>query len=76
MLLMSERAWWMWGTGHRLGDLRRLVRNYTMNAEDVYPSGDYHKGAFYGSDVVFLLDFDEGNNTLFDPDACSPISVQ
>jgi hypothetical protein len=76
MLLMEERAWWMWGTGHRLGDLRRLVRNYTMNAEDVYPSGDYHKGAFYGTDVVFLLDFDEGNNTLFDPNSCSPISVQ
>ena len=76
MLLMEERAWWLWGTGHRLGDMRRMVRNYTMTAGDIYPNGDYHKGGVYGSDVVFLLDFDEGNNTLFDPESCSPVSVQ
>lgn len=74
-MVMDERAWWMWGTGHRLGDLRRMVREYGMDAEDVYPSGAYHKGATYGTDVVFLLDFDEGNNSLFDPNSCSPISV-
>lgn len=74
-LVMEERAWWLWGTGHRLGDLRRMVRNYSMNAEDVYPSGDYHKGAFYGADVTFLLDFDEGNNTLFDTELCNALSV-
>ncbi|HWZ29290.1 MAG TPA: hypothetical protein VNX15_12045, partial [Gemmatimonadales bacterium] len=27
-LLFRERAFWMFGTGHRLGDLRRLVRQY------------------------------------------------
>ena len=27
-LLFSERAFWMFATGHRLGDMRRLIRQY------------------------------------------------
>ena len=29
-----------WLTGHRLGDMRRLVRNYQRNTEKVFPTGD------------------------------------
>jgi len=38
-LLYSERAFWLYMTGRRLGDLRRLVRNYGRNPETVFPSG-------------------------------------
>jgi len=30
--LFTERAYWGWLTGKRLGDMRRLVRNYTRDA--------------------------------------------
>ena len=69
-LLFRERAFWLWGTGQRLGDLRRLINQYTRLADDVFPSGIYHKGGTYGTDVVFPVDFDEVNNTLFDISLC------
>ena len=37
-LLYKERAYWMWLTGHRLGDLRRLVRVYKRDSEAVFPT--------------------------------------
>jgi hypothetical protein len=40
-LLFQERAFWMYLTGHRLGDLRRLVRQYGRGAETVFPTGNY-----------------------------------
>ncbi|HEU0079632.1 MAG TPA: RagB/SusD family nutrient uptake outer membrane protein, partial [Longimicrobiaceae bacterium] len=38
-LLFRERAFWLWLTGHRLGDLRRLIRQYGMTANQVFPVG-------------------------------------
>ena len=46
-LLFRERAFWLFGTGHRLGDLRRLIAHYGREAEDVFPSGEYHLGGVY-----------------------------
>ncbi len=69
-MLFQERAFWLWGTGHRLGDLRRLINQYSRREASVYPSGAYHKGGSHGSDVVFPVDFDEINNTLYDPSSC------
>lgn len=40
-LVYHERAFWLFLTGHRLGDLRRLMRNYGRKAEDIYPTGSY-----------------------------------
>src|SRR4030095_10592354 len=39
-LLFRERAFWMWGTAHRLGDMRRLVRQYSRTQNTVLPSGE------------------------------------
>jgi hypothetical protein len=64
-LLFRERAFWMWGTAHRLGDLRRLVRQYGRAQNTVFPSGAYHKGGSYGSDVNFPVSSDERNNPKF-----------
>lgn len=38
-VMFRERAFWMFGTGHRAGDMRRLVRQYQRRATDVYPTG-------------------------------------
>jgi hypothetical protein len=64
-LMFYERAFWMFSTGHRLGDLRRLVRQYGRNAEDVFPTGAFHKGDNYGPDVNLVIPFDERNNQSY-----------
>lgn len=69
-LLFRERAFWLYGTGHRLGDLRRLVRDYGLNQAVVYPSGAYVQGGSHGTDVVLPLDFDESNNPNWSVDMC------
>jgi len=40
-LLFRERAYWLHLTGHRLGDLRRLVRQYDRDPDTVFPIGSY-----------------------------------
>jgi hypothetical protein len=52
-LLFSERGFWLFLTGTRQGDLRRLIRQYSRQSIHVYPSGAY-PGAFnaYGNDVT------------------------
>ncbi|HEV8355163.1 MAG TPA: hypothetical protein VGQ17_00170 [Gemmatimonadales bacterium] len=64
-LLFRERAFWMFSTGHRLGDLRRLIRQYGRNPETVFPTGPWFKGNVYGSDVNFPVPFSENNNPNF-----------
>jgi hypothetical protein len=62
-LLFRERAFWMFGTGHRLGDLRRLVRQYGRVANSVYPTGDYlHANTVFGTNTELPVPFDEQNN--------------
>jgi hypothetical protein len=58
-MIMAERAYWMFITAHRLGDMRRLVRDYGRSQADVFPSGPYFKGGTYGDDVNLPLEFDE-----------------
>jgi starch-binding outer membrane protein, SusD/RagB family len=48
-LVYRERAFWLFGTGSRLGDLRRLVRVYGRSVDDVFPSGTYWLGGAYGT---------------------------
>jgi len=64
-LTFRERAFWLYLTGHRLGDLRRLIRQYGRGAETVFPTGPWHKGGVYGTDVALLDSFQETNNSLF-----------
>ncbi len=42
-LMFRERAFWMFATGHRVGDFRRLSRQYGRDPETVWPTGPYHK---------------------------------
>ena len=70
-LLFTERGYNMWLTSHRLGDFRRLIRQYGRPANTVFPSGVYptlgpQKGAGrYLDDVNFPIPFDESNNPEF-----------
>jgi hypothetical protein len=69
-LLFQERALWLYNTGHRLGDLRRLVRNYGLPSTSVFPTGPHFRGSNYGNDVSFPPPFQENNNPSYDPAAC------
>jgi starch-binding outer membrane protein, SusD/RagB family len=60
--LYRERAYWRFGRGTRLGDLRRLVREYGRSATAVFPSGAWHKSGSYGPDVNFPIPQAEENN--------------
>jgi hypothetical protein len=68
-LLFRERAFWLFGRGHRLGDLRRLIRQYNRPANTVFPTGDWHKGGQYGGDVNFPVPEAERNNPNLPPGA-------
>lgn len=72
-LIFRERALWMYMTGHRLGDLRRLIRQYGRTQDQVFPTGPYWRqvGGVYGNDVAFPVPFTEVNNTLYSPAACN-----
>jgi hypothetical protein len=60
--LFRERALWLFGRGNRLGDLRRLIRQYGRQAETVFPTGAWHKGGSYGADVNLPIPAAERNN--------------
>ena len=61
-LIFRERAFWMFSTGHRVGDMRRLIKFYGRPAETVFPTGAWHKGGPYGTDVNFPVPQAEENN--------------
>jgi starch-binding outer membrane protein, SusD/RagB family len=77
--VFDERARWMYGTGTRLGDLRRLVRQYGRTQDQVFPTGTYVRWTFvgtsivpvarnegtYGNDVAFPIPFEEQNNPAY-----------
>lgn len=64
-LLFRERAFTMWLTSHRLGDMRRLIRQYGRGSETVFPTGAFFKGGPYGNQVSLPVPFDELNNPQF-----------
>lgn len=64
-LLFRERAFWLFATGHRLADLRRLMRQYGRGEDAVFPTGTHFKGDPYGNDVALPVPFDERNNPNF-----------
>lgn len=70
----TERALWLFGTGNRLSDMRRLVRQYGLSQDAVFPTGIYTREQMngdlspsgnYGIDVNLPVPFDERNNPNF-----------
>jgi hypothetical protein len=68
--IFHERAYWMYLTSHRLGDLRRLVRQYGRAVNTVFPNGLYFKGGTYGTDVNVPVPQQEQNNPNYTPGSC------
>jgi hypothetical protein len=58
----AERAYWLWLTGHRLSDLRRLIRQYGRTQAQVFPTGSTPYGLPYGTSVTLPVPFEEINN--------------
>ena len=63
--MFYERAFWLFSSGHRLGDLRRLMRQYGRAESAVFPTGAYIKGGVYGDAIMLPIPFDEQNNPEF-----------
>lgn len=71
-LTFRERAFWFYLTAHRLGDLRRLVRQYGRAEESVYPTGAYHKqGLTRGGQAALIVPQPEENNPNYVATACT-----
>jgi hypothetical protein len=66
-LYFREKAFWQFGRGNRLGDERRLIRQYKRLESDVFPTGKFHKagGASYGTDVNLPVTDNEKQNPNF-----------
>jgi len=64
-LFFREKAFWQFGRGQRLSDMRRLIRQYGRNAESVFPNGTFHKGGTYSTDVNAPVPDVEKSNPLY-----------
>jgi len=64
-LHFRERAFWLFGRGYRLGDMRRLVRQYDRPVSAVFPTGSWFKGGDFGGDVSLPIPQAEENNPEF-----------
>ncbi len=66
-LLYQERAYWNYLSGHRLGDMRRLVQIYKRNAEQVFPTGALTLPLIgnYGTSTNIVIPQSEKNNPNF-----------
>ena len=61
-LLFYEKAFWTFSRGQRLGDMRRLIRQYGRDASTVFPGtgGIQYRGVPYGPDVNLPVPYNEG----------------
>ncbi len=66
-VMFHERAYWLFLTGQRQGDLRRRIRVYGRNQSAIYPSlGITADGFIYGQDVTLpIAQTQEGANPHF-----------
>jgi len=64
-LFFREKAFWTFGRGQRLNDMRRQMRQYGRAEEDVFPTGAYFKGGSYGNTINFPVAAAEKANPLF-----------
>jgi hypothetical protein len=64
-LFFREKAFWQFGRGERLNDMRRLVRQYSRTQDQVYPTGAFHKNGNYGTNVAFPVPDAEKTNPNF-----------
>lgn len=61
-LLFREKAFWTYSRGQRLGDMRRLIRQYGRTPDNTFPVGPHYRGGVYGTDVNLPVPQAEQNN--------------
>jgi hypothetical protein len=64
-MYFREKAFWTFSRGQRLGDMRRMIRDYGRTVDNTFPTGTHFKGPQYGSDVSLPVPDDERNNPNF-----------
>jgi len=65
LTLFRERAFSLWLTAHRLGDLRRMQKFFGFTQNQIWPIGVDRRGDAYGTDVALTIPQEERNNPLF-----------
>ena len=68
-LFFREKAFWEFGRGFRLGDMRRLIRQYGRTQDQVFPVGVHYRGGNYGVDVNLPVTQAEENNPALEGQA-------
>jgi len=63
--LFRERAFSLWLTAHRTGDLRRMQKYFGFAADQIWPIGVDKRGEAYGNDVSLTIPQSERNNPLY-----------
>lgn len=69
--LFTEKAYWTFGRGQRLSDMRRLERQYGFADNQVFPTGTHYRGIAYGTDVNLPVPQDELNNNPMAGNGCT-----
>ncbi len=81
--LFAERAFWLYLTSHRLGDMRRLARTpsaqlsgYGFGANTVFPVGAYTPapGTNYGNNTSLPVPLQEESNPNFKSSQCDVVN--
>jgi len=72
-LHFREKAFWTFGRGQRLADLRRLVRQYGRLPTNTFPEGVCYRGGNYGPDMNLPVPQAEQNNELIGPNTSTCI---
>jgi hypothetical protein len=74
-LTLNERGFWLYLTAHRLGDMRREIRQYGRPFNAVYPTGTYilpgQPGGVYGPAVNLPVPIFEESNGIFKTASCN-----
>lgn len=74
-LTFAERGFWLYATAHRLGDMRRLIRQLGRPFNTVYPTGPYilpgQPGGVYGPAVNLPVPIFEESNGIFTTASCN-----
>lgn len=65
-LIFREKGFWLFGMGHRYPDMRRMMRQYGMTQNEVFPNGTWqiNRSPGYSTDVVFRTPTAESFNPL------------
>jgi hypothetical protein len=64
-LFFREKAFWTFGRGQRLNDMRRQMRQYGRTEDQVFPTGPYFKGGNYGHTINLPVSSTEKANPNF-----------